>query len=107
MYYTTNYYYRNGQQKVLIARLIYNGEKIYYEILSNLDMANIPGMTESDFEAHLASMIHLPILRYELRAKTLPQKFTPIHPNSLEHFLSIPCDSEYFRFSPVKKSAVI
>jgi hypothetical protein len=101
MMYETQYYYSDGIAQLPIARIFYDGETIGYEILCEGNSLTFDDFVLKDVRAHIRQIIHLPIARSELRARTMPDCFSRIQPNSIEHFLAVPHDTTYFRFTPV------
>ena len=99
--YETRYYYSDGTEKLPIARIYYDGKKIGYEILCEGNSLEFDDFVLMDVRAHIRQIIHLPIARSELRAKTMPDCFSKITPDSIEHFLAVPHNTTYFRFTPV------
>lgn len=103
MRYSTDYYFTDGRQEVLLATYYFDGKKIWYAIRYGGETIESPHFDPKKLPEHLDHIIHLPILRSRLRAKTLPFMFEEVQRNTLEHFRSIRHNSSYYKFSPIVK----
>lgn len=103
MYLTIDYYYYCDNRRARVATIIFDGRRISYELNPDLESMNLPECNPDRIEEHIEHIINLPLLRSELRSKTLPKLFRKIESNSLDHFLNIPHDTTYFRFSRIRE----
>lgn len=103
MRYAIEYYYTDGKRKIDLAIFIFDGERISYELKYSGEPIKSPSFNPARLKEHLRSIIHLPIMRADLRARTMPGYFEPLRPNSIEHFRSIRHNTTYFKFSPIRQ----
>jgi hypothetical protein len=104
MAFALNYLFDDGKEQRCIATIYHDGQNIRYKLHFGVDGIACPELRRRDIRKDLIGLISLPIVRQQLRAKTLPDFFNEeIQPNSLEHFQSIPHDFGSFRFSQIKE----
>jgi hypothetical protein len=99
--YAMKYYFTDGKTTVPLAVYYFDGKRIWYEISYGGEKVDSPYFDGERLPRQLEQIIHLPLMRAELRAKTIPSVFKCIQPNTMEHFNSIPHDSTYFKFTPI------
>jgi len=94
-----DYSYCRGGTQTRIASFFFDGRRIWFEISPQAAGLGCPHLKPGDLQEHLKHIISLPLMRSELRAKTMPSLFDRLEPNSLEHFRAIRHDTSCFKFS--------
>ena len=102
MRYAIDYYYTDGKREFPLAVFLFDGRRITYEIrFRGNEISSLP-FDPSKLPEYLDSIIQLPLVRSELRARTMPDLFGRLRRNTMDHFRGIRHDSTYFKFSPIR-----
>lgn len=94
--------YMERGKGVPVARLLCAEQKIQYELCD--ESQDIP-FDRKTLESTIRFLIDLPLQRYRLRHKTMPQIFDEIKPGSEEHFALIERDYGRFKVVPAEGQA--
>ncbi|HUX07173.1 MAG TPA: hypothetical protein VMX35_07630 [Acidobacteriota bacterium] len=103
MLYAIDYSFVDGSVKIKLATFFFDGKEIWYEIRSDSPQATSRHFVHEDLRKQLNNIIRLPIMRSELRARTMPWYFKKLKPNTMDHFCNIRHDSTYYHFSSIRK----
>ncbi len=103
MLYAIDYCFVDGTVSIKLATFFYDGKEIWYEICYDGPQISSPHFVHEDLRKQMHSIIRLPIMRSELRARTMPLYFKNLEPNSMDHFCNIRHDSTYYRFSSIRR----
>ncbi len=102
MRYAIDYYYTDGKREFPLAVFLFDGRRITYEIRFRGNEISSPPFDPGKLSEHLESIIQLPLVRSELRARTMPNIFGKLRRNTMDHFRGIRHNSTYFKFSPIR-----
>jgi hypothetical protein len=103
MLYAIDYYFVDGKLRVKLATFFFDGKRIWYETAYNGGTVRSPHFVEEDLEEQLKNIIRLPLVRSELRERTMPWYFKRLKANTMDHFCNIRHDSTYYRFSSIRQ----